>query len=64
MPETPPSDLLTLVEAAKVVNRSTVTLRRWIRSGDLPGTVRVKQRLLVPRAALLAMYKPVETEAA
>ncbi len=52
---------LTLAEAGKLVHRSPITLRRWIQSGDLPGTMRLKQQLLIRRDALMAMLKPVDS---
>jgi len=57
------NELLTLQEAADYVRRSTRTLRRWVAHGELPGAVRVKQTLLVPRASLDAMFVPVVPQA-
>lgn len=58
-PEIDRSTLLNLRESAAYVGKSPRTVRRWVALGDLPGTVRLKQSLLIPRPALDAMFKPV-----
>jgi excisionase family DNA binding protein len=59
MPKPNLDDYLTLAQAAEFMQRSPQTLRRWIRGGDLPGTMRVKQQLLIRREDLMQMFKPV-----
>jgi excisionase family DNA binding protein len=52
------SSLMSLREAAAYVGKSSRTVRRWVACGELPGTLRLKQTLLIPRPALDAMFKP------
>lgn len=56
--------MLTTSQAAALVNRSVGTIRSWIRAGLLPGSRRVRTRVLggflVPRAALLARVELLE----
>lgn len=51
------SELLTMKEAADLMGRSVRTLRRWCAAGEFT-SYRVKNRLYVKRADLLAMVKP------
>ncbi len=46
--------LLLLEEAARVARVSPSTIRHWIATGKLGGTVRLGKRRLVPRRALAA----------
>jgi excisionase family DNA binding protein len=54
-----PSDLITPIEAAALLNTSAGTIRRWCR-GKLPA-FKLGGRLRVSRADVLAMLRRVET---
>lgn len=56
-----PQDLLTPNEAAKVIGTSSATIRRWIRSGALPG-FKLGGHLRVSKADVLGMLKRVQTD--
>ena len=57
------SQYLSLTAAAERIGRSTRTVRRWIRCGDLPHAVQLKGRLLIHPDDLDAMVKPANAEA-
>ena len=44
-------DLITVAEAAKILNRSIEQVRRYLREGKLPGQ-RIGQQWFIPRGAL------------
>lgn len=53
-----PSDLVTIKDAAKLVNNThRGTIRRWILTGKLPAW-KLGSRFLVSRADVLAMIRP------
>lgn len=52
------ADHMTLADAAKYIDRSTRTVRRWVEEGRLPNAKRIVQRLLIPRADLDAIIQP------
>ena len=56
----PEHDLLTVEEAAKVLRAGESTVRRWIAEGRL-AAVSVGKKLLIGRAAILAMVEVANT---
>ena len=55
-----PTDLLTPIEAAKLLGTSSRSVRNWIRFGRLPA-FRIGGRLRICRADALAMFQRVKT---
>ena len=51
------SEYLTLAGAARLVERSTRTIRRWVGCGDLPRSLRLKGRLLIHPDDIDNLYK-------
>jgi hypothetical protein len=64
MPQINPDDYVPIERAAEIVKRSRQTIRRWIRRGDLPRTVWVKQQFLIHRLDLMDMFVPVSPDPA
>lgn len=59
-PHSPPSEYLTLPDAAKLLGLSASTLRRRIKNGSLAAfRLDGGQTLLIQRTALLALLRPV-----
>lgn len=60
----PPSGYLTLPQAARLLGLSSATLRRRIKSGSLPAfRLGDGQTILIERAALLALLRPIAKSA-
>ncbi len=55
-----PDDLMNTSDVAKLLNVTSMTIRRWIESNKLPA-FRVGSRLRVSRADALAFVQRVET---
>ncbi len=56
--ETEPDKRLTLAEAAAASNRSEVTLRRWVRTGQFRAR-KVRGRVVIDPADLATFLQPV-----
>lgn len=55
-----PGDLITPIEAGKLLKTSPATIRRWCQRGTMPA-FKVGGRLRISRADALAMLRRVET---
>jgi len=56
-----PDDLITPIEAAKLLGTSSHSIRRWVNRGTLPA-FKVGGRLRISKADALAMIRRVETD--
>ncbi|MCB9610662.1 MAG: helix-turn-helix domain-containing protein [Polyangiaceae bacterium] len=52
-------DLLSIPQAAELIGISAHTARLWANEGRFPDAVRLGRKLLIPRASLDAVFKPV-----
>jgi len=53
---------LTVRQVCAIVQRKPRTVYRWIKQGDLPGTLRVKDGYLIPHSALQHVIQPVDDD--
>lgn len=51
--------LLTPREAADILRVHPRTVQRWANDGEIPGAMRLKGRLRIPREALDGLLEPV-----
>jgi len=56
----PPTDLIRPSEAARLLSCHVGTIHRWINRGKLPGYDRAGTRVMVSRADVLALVRPLE----
>lgn len=56
------AEYLTLAGAARAVERSTRTIRRWVKDGSLPRSLRLKGRLLIHPDDIDNLYKLASTK--
>ncbi len=60
MPDHIPQDLVTPKQAARMLNRHTSAVYRWVQSGRLRAFQCAGQRLLISMADLAKVLQPVE----
>jgi excisionase family DNA binding protein len=57
-----PTDLIRILDAARLIDTHPGTIRRWLRSGRLRGYRRVG-RYLVSKADVLGLVQPIDVDA-